>query len=145
MTQLLTASRSQQPRCSTDHVFASRRPPAAQPRPPAPEQGPRPAQPCAVALCGELDMGDLAWIREQVEPVVDTAERVVLDLSAVTFLDCAVLGLLVALSHRAEGVGNSLQVCGLQPHLTALVELFAPPPAVLDFRVSRASAEEGGA
>lgn len=87
-------------------------------------------------------MGDLAWIREQVEPVVDIAERVVLDLSAVTFLDCAVLGLLVALSQRAEGVGNSLQVCGLQPHLMALVELFALP-AVLDFRVSRAWAEEG--
>ena len=85
---------------------------------------PSPVTSRVVEIRGELDAGACAALREHVAPLLREPRTVWLDLGAVTFLDCACLGLLVDLAAQATRAGGSLRVARLRPRLRGLVRLF---------------------
>ena len=62
-----------------------------------------------ITLTGELDANDVDGLRPQFERIGEGAGWVVVDVSAVSFMDSSVLGLLVAA--RTEAVEAGRQVC----------------------------------
>ena len=82
------------------------------------------SEPRDVVICGELDIGTLDPLRSHVSSLLEESHVVRLDLAGVTFMDCATLGLLVALSRHVEAAGGSLQVSGLRRHPRRLVRMF---------------------
>ncbi|GAB7191550.1 hypothetical protein NUM3379_22580 [Kineococcus sp. NUM-3379] len=82
------------------------------------------SEPRGVVICGELDMGTVAPIRSCVAPLLEEPGPVRLNMAGVTFMDCSILGLLVALSHQAEATGGRLRVTGLQRCPRNLVRMF---------------------
>ncbi|WP_432505800.1 anti-sigma factor antagonist [Kineococcus arenarius] len=89
------------------------------------------SDPGALSFAGELDASNVETIRRLVHPFTRGARVVELDLSGVTFLDCAALGVLVELSAATRVGGGSLRVVGLRPRPAALVRFFGLEP-VLD-------------
>ena len=75
-----------------------------------------------VTVGGELDLASAPRLREALRASADAAREVLLDLSAVTFIDSSGLSLLVAVDaeSRADGFGFGL-VAG--PVVRRLVEL----------------------
>jgi anti-anti-sigma factor len=64
-----------------------------------------------IALVGELDAAVAEELLDTLYDLVDeTISGVSVDLGGVTFLDCAVLGTLVAVRARAEARGRSMRV-----------------------------------
>ena len=88
-----------------------------------------------VALVGELDAFHAPRLREELHGVIAEHPTVLLDLSAVTFLDSTILGVLVGALRRAREEGGELQV--VLPtgparrifELTNLDQVFQPPPS----------------
>ena len=72
-----------------------------------------------VTLVGELDAFDAPGLREAFHSLMETSPGViVLDLSAVTFLDSTVLGTIVGLLRRVREGGGELRT--VLPETTAL-------------------------
>jgi anti-sigma B factor antagonist len=59
---------------------------------------------------GELDVGTAAQMRETVSAALDEHDRLVVDLSAVTFLDSVTLGVLIGAYNRTKDGGGALAV-----------------------------------
>ncbi|MFD0576783.1 STAS domain-containing protein [Dactylosporangium darangshiense] len=59
---------------------------------------------------GELDVGNAPQLREAVGAALDQHQRLVVDLSAVTFLDSVTLGVLIGAYNRARETGGALAV-----------------------------------
>jgi anti-anti-sigma factor len=83
-----------------------------------------------IRLSGELDIANVDALRASTGRLVD-ADRLIVDLRAVTFLDSTVLGALVRLHRGAEARGATMQVIAsadsMPRHLlevTGLDELF---------------------
>lgn len=89
-------------------------------------------------LTGELDLATVPRLSAALHRAQADARRVVLDLSALDFIDCSGGHLIVAADHSARGAGGQLVVVrgsaavarfftltGLEPTL----ELFEDPPA----------------
>jgi anti-sigma B factor antagonist len=98
-----------------------------------------------VALAGELDAYDAPALREAFQALLDRAPAViVLDLSAVSFLDSTVLGAIVGLLRRVrEGNGELRTVL---PETTALrIFEITGLVAALDVWPSREAAVAGTA
>ena len=95
-----------------------------------------------LSLAGELDVSNVEDVRRSVQPLLRGACAVELDVSGVTLLDCAVLGVLVEFSTAARAGGGSLRVVGLRPRPAALVRFFGLEP-VLDVASSARHATGG--
>lgn len=65
-----------------------------------------------VTLSGEVDLYTAPEFHETLLRVADSARRIVVDLSAVTFLDSTALGVLVGGAQRLPDDGALLIVCG---------------------------------
>lgn len=73
-------------------------------------------------LVGELDVAAAPPVREALMAAIDSGSRhVVVDCSALDFLDSSGLGVLVAARTRARGAGGSLLLTGVQPPLERLL------------------------
>jgi anti-sigma B factor antagonist len=94
-----------------------------------------------VTLSGELDAYDAPTLRERFADVAgEHAGRVVvLDLTAVTFLDSTALGTIVGLLRRVREGGGELRVVLPESEARRIFELTALD-RTLDVRPSRASA-----
>lgn len=85
-----------------------------------------------VAVAGEVDLATAPALREALLDALHSYSPAVLDLdlAAVTFLDCAGIGALVAVHDAAVDAGCQLRVSNLQPivhrvfDLTGLLDLF---------------------
>ena len=76
-----------------------------------------------IAVTGELDAHTAPAVREAVEAVIAPGARVVVDLSAISFLDSTGLGVFVtALKHLREGEG-SLDLVIASPRVLKVFEL----------------------
>jgi anti-sigma B factor antagonist len=96
----------------------------------------------AVTLAGELDLYDAPALRESFHGLVESgAAVIVLDLTAVSFLDSTVLGTIVGLLRRVREAGRELRV--VLPETTArrIFEITGLD-AALDVRTSREEALE---
>ena len=65
-----------------------------------------------VTLRGELDIADAADLRAVVSEAVARNPHVIADLSDLTFVDCASLGVLVRARTRAREAGGDLVLAG---------------------------------
>lgn len=74
-----------------------------------------------VAPRGDVDLTTSYLVREAVEQVLDDgAEAVILDVSAVGFMDSTALGVLVVFHRR---LGRRLVVAGAQPAVLRLLQI----------------------
>ncbi|WP_345710756.1 STAS domain-containing protein [Kineococcus glutinatus] len=104
----------------------------------------------ATAVSGELDAATVAAVRPDLLRQVRLRGSRRLDVSGVTFLSCAGLGLLVELSATAEAAGRTLLIEGLRPPHAQLVRFFglhevltiADPPVTGTGRVPTDDREE---
>jgi anti-sigma B factor antagonist len=78
-----------------------------------------------VAAAGELDFVGARYLRERlVEAVKDEPAVVRIDLSGVSFLDSAAVGLLVSTKKRVSNYGGSFSVtCGALPQSRRVLEI----------------------
>jgi len=64
-----------------------------------------------IGLAGELDLATVPPVKAVIEQLLADGHRtVILDLSALDFLDAAGLGMMVATSNRLAGLGGALTV-----------------------------------
>ena len=76
-----------------------------------------------VAPAGEIDLSNVDAVRRELHAARTEARLVVLDLSAVTFMDSSGLRLLVELQRASDGDGFSLVVVRGRSSLRRLFEL----------------------
>jgi anti-sigma B factor antagonist len=76
-----------------------------------------------VWAAGEIDVSTAPRLREHLTSLPSDAERVVVDLSEVTFLDSTGLGVLVAGWKRCEDNGASLELVVTRPQVTKVLEI----------------------
>lgn len=89
-----------------------------------------------VAISGEIDMSCRA-LPDALEGVMRiNGPYLMLDLTGVTFIDCAGLGVLIRARRRAEALGGSLRIVAASDRvkrliaLTSLQDLFLSPVSV---------------
>ncbi|MCU1459011.1 MAG: anti-sigma factor antagonist [Actinomycetia bacterium] len=86
-----------------------------------------------VRLWGELDLSSRDDIRRRLADAITAANRVVVDLAAVEFIDCAAIGAIVSAYAVAELSGVEMVLRSPQPsvrRVLALVELDRLVPVV---------------
>jgi anti-anti-sigma factor len=84
----------------------------------------RPGDPPQAALRGEIDISTAPWLREELLNVIlRHGPELVLDLSGVTFMDCAGINLLLATRRRARLAGGWLQVINAAPAVARIIAL----------------------
>jgi anti-anti-sigma factor len=77
-----------------------------------------------VAPSGDIDMAVSDDLRVRLTTLVDRGRtRLVLDLGAVTYIDSAGLGALVAAMKHARADGGDIRVCALASDVRALFEM----------------------
>jgi anti-anti-sigma factor len=77
-----------------------------------------------VALAGELDMATAPELVRALAPVVETGPpEVVLDLSALSFIDSSGLGVLVDTQQRLTADGRHLCIDGARPSARKVFEI----------------------
>lgn len=75
-------------------------------------------------ISGRLTVGDpIIQLREEVRPLVDAGrDKIILNLSKLTYVDSAGLGALVGLLKATREVGGQLRLCELTSKVSALIE-----------------------
>ena len=70
----------------------------------------------------DLDIGIVGDIKAQLESILGTDSRVILDLEDVEFMDSSGAGLLVWLRRRLQAASSELVLCGLSPQVHLVLE-----------------------
>ena len=73
-----------------------------------------------VRCAGELTAKISEYLRDQVKPLIPGSQKVVLDLTDVSFMDSMGLGTIVGLFVSAKAAGSRLQVINLSKRLSDL-------------------------
>jgi anti-anti-sigma factor len=76
-----------------------------------------------VKLSGELDLAVAGTLQAALDAARPAAELVLLDLTALTFMDCAGIGVLVEEQQRAQADGYSVVVTGASGEVADLLAL----------------------
>ncbi len=71
----------------------------------------------------ELDAGNAAELKQNMEPILETYQHVILDLSELTFVDSSGLGAILSFTRKLALKQGELKLCCLQKPVRALVEL----------------------
>jgi anti-anti-sigma factor len=80
--------------------------------------------PTVVAVCGELDLGTVARVRERIEDALaDRPASLVVDLTQCSFLDATALGMLLEAHRRMARNGGLLTLRGCSPRVLRLLSL----------------------
>lgn len=88
---------------------------------PAPPTSARSAEPSIVDVIGELDVASAAELRARIaRAAADSTRPIVVELSGVSFVDCAGLGALLSAQTR---LGRRLSLHGMSEPVAWLVEL----------------------
>jgi anti-anti-sigma factor len=82
------------------------------------------AQPISAAVRGEVDLSTADDLLLRLRMLAGTATgEIALDLSQVTFIDCAGLQALIALDHHVRTAGGRVRVTAVSPQVARLFEL----------------------
>jgi anti-anti-sigma factor len=82
-----------------------------------------------ISVAGEVDLLTSSDLRARLSEVLAAGDkRVILDLSGVTFLDCAGLGVLVAARNRAHEDGGAVCIAAPSPRVRRVVDLAGLAP-----------------
>lgn len=76
-----------------------------------------------VALLGELDITGAAGAEAAIMALAARDQYLILDMSAVDFLDCAALGALLGVQRLARRSGGDVVLAAPQPHVRRLLAL----------------------
>lgn len=77
-----------------------------------------------VFVAGEVDYGTASQLRSALVDLAHAeAAEVVVDLSAVTFIDSTALSVLVQAKQRFDNAGHRMSVTGTQPRVARVLEL----------------------
>lgn len=76
-----------------------------------------------VTLEGEIDMATAGHVRGRLAEAVDEHPHVAVDLARVTFIDCAILGVLVDARQRALRRNHTIGLAAPSPTVTAMLRL----------------------
>jgi anti-anti-sigma factor len=77
-----------------------------------------------ITICGEIDLVTARGLLLRLRLLVGPAPGgIALDLSRVTFMDCAGLRTLIAFEHHVRTVGGSVHVASVSPQVARLFEL----------------------
>lgn len=93
---------------------------------------------CVVGLTGDIDAVSVPGVRDAIETAVsDGCRTIVLDLTAVAYIDSSALGLLVWADHRLQPVSGTLLLAGAGRDVGRILELsgligVAPSVSVAD-------------
>ena len=87
----------------------------------------------------ELDASNTAEFKQQMAPVIAEHPRVVIDLTAVRFIDSSGLGAMLSCLRQLSQKGGDLKLCGLSRQVRAAFELVRLH-RVLDIHATRAEA-----
>ncbi|GAA2974147.1 hypothetical protein GCM10010519_06690 [Streptomyces lactacystinicus] len=79
--------------------------------------------PFVVRADGEIDLGTAPSLRRALTAALKSHREVVLDLSEVTFMDCAGLGVLVQAHNQADRCGGRLALRGAGRCVLRLLKL----------------------
>ncbi|GAB7188640.1 hypothetical protein ATKI12_8471 [Kitasatospora sp. Ki12] len=80
-------------------------------------------QPFTVRANGEIDLDTAPVLRRALAAALESHREVVLDLSEVTFMDCAGLGTLVQARNQADRSGGRLVLRGAGRRVVRLLKL----------------------
>lgn len=72
---------------------------------------------------GHLDAGNSEDFKRSVAPWLEGADKVLIDLSGLRFVDSSGLGALLSCLRRLNAAGGDLKVCGLQKQVRLLFEM----------------------
>lgn len=79
---------------------------------------------CVIRLDGELDLATTDQLQAMLDRMWDTGHRhAQLDMSAVSFLDCAALGVLVAAHQRFRAARGALLLTGVGTRIAHVLRL----------------------
>jgi anti-anti-sigma factor len=79
---------------------------------------------CVVRMSGEIDLGVVPEIRDELGEIVNSGcVRVILDLAEVSYIDSTALGLLVWLDRQLAPFEGRLYVSGANPDVARILEL----------------------
>ncbi len=77
-----------------------------------------------VQFTGRLDMAEAPGARQAIREMIDQgAEKLILDLGSVDFMDSSGLSVLVSTLRAAEAKGGEVLLLNLTPNVRALIEL----------------------
>jgi anti-anti-sigma factor len=74
-----------------------------------------------VALRGELDFTDAAWVGRTLSVAAAAGSRVIVDLAGLAFMDCSGLSALVSACRQARHVGGDLALAAPQQPVAGLL------------------------
>jgi anti-sigma B factor antagonist len=76
-----------------------------------------------VALRGELDITDAAGAEAAITALVARGQYLIIDMSALDFIDCSSLGALLRVQGQARAGGRDVVLAAPQPHVQRLLAL----------------------
>ena len=76
-----------------------------------------------VALCGELDLTGAASAEVAIGALIARGQSLIIDMSALDFMDCASLGALLRVQGLARRGGGDVVLAAPQPHVRRLLAL----------------------
>jgi anti-sigma B factor antagonist len=77
-----------------------------------------------VALEGEIDMHESPQVRERFEPLIaQRTEKVVVDLSRVSYIDSSGLAVLIDAMQRIQAYGGKLALFGIRESVKTIFEI----------------------
>jgi anti-anti-sigma factor len=74
---------------------------------------------------GELDLTEVARVKSALLPEIQPVARIVIDLSGVTYLDSAGIGILIGLHRKAQGQDASLRVAAPSTGVARILKIIA--------------------
>jgi anti-sigma B factor antagonist len=83
-----------------------------------------------ILLAGELDLAATPYLGTALDGAQDDSDRVMLDLRALTLIDCAGLALLYGAGERARREGSTLTLKNSRGQVSRLLDLLGVPDDV---------------
>ncbi len=81
-------------------------------------------EPPVVSLEGEIDMHESPQVREKFAAVVEAkADRVLVDLTRVSYIDSSGLAVLIETMQRVEEYGGKLALFGVRKNILTILEI----------------------
>jgi len=74
-------------------------------------------------ISDQLDVGNADSFRQEIAPVLDDVNKLVLDLSRVQFVDSRGCGAMIACLKQVSATGGVLKLCGVTPPVRTVLEL----------------------
>jgi len=81
-------------------------------------------RPVIIAPEGEIDLNSSTLVKDQLEPVISgKRQRVVVDLSGVSYIDSSGLAVFIEAMQRVQAYGGAFALCGLRESVSHIFNI----------------------